>query len=106
MGHPTGGAARICGELKLLRIGHTRDGAGDWFDAIGALEGEHPAGVLRWEGADFVELFKFVWCELEVDGGDVVFELVEAFGSDDDGGDDGFGQEPGERDAGGAAVVG
>ena len=92
--------------MALLCVGHARDGAGYGFDAVGALEGKHPAGVFGWEGADFVELLEFVGGEFEVDGGDVVFELVEAFGSDDDGGDDGFGEQPGEGDAGGAAVVG
>jgi hypothetical protein len=58
------------------------------------LEGKHPAGVLGWEGAYLVELFEFVCGEFEVDGGDIVFELVETFGSDDDGGDDGFGEQP------------
>jgi hypothetical protein len=51
-------------------------------------------------------LFDLVFAELEIDGGDVVLKLVEALGSDDDGGDDGLRQEPGEGDAGGAAVVG
>jgi hypothetical protein len=55
------------------------------------LEGQHPAGVLGREGAYFVEPLEFFRSELEVDGCDVVFELVETFGSDDDGGDDRFG---------------
>jgi hypothetical protein len=92
--------------LLLLCIGDARDGAGYGFDAVGALEGEHPAGVFGWEGADFVELLEFVGRELEVDGGDVVFELVETFGSDDDGGDEGLCEDIGEGNARGAAVVG
>src|SRR5271168_3231179 len=89
-----------------LRFGRDWYGAGYGFEAVDALEGKHPAGVFGWQGADLVELLEFVGGELEVDRGEVVFELVEAFGSDDDGGDDGLCQQPRERDAGGAAVVG
>ena len=64
--------------------------AGLWVDTSSTLEGKHPAGVLRWQGADFVQLFEFVGGELKIDCGDVVFELVEAFCSDDDGGDHGL----------------
>ena len=34
--------------------------------------------------------------ELQVYGGEVIVELVEAFGSDDDGGDEGFAEDVGE----------
>jgi hypothetical protein len=36
-------------------------GAGAWdvFEAIGSLEGQHPAGVFGGQGADFVELLEF-----------------------------------------------
>ncbi len=66
MGHPV--------LLLLLCVGRARKSAGDGFDAVGALEGQHPAGVLGREGADFIELFQFVFCELDLDGGEVVFE--------------------------------
>ena len=56
----------------LFCVGCARDGAGHGFDAVGALEGKHPAGVFGREGADFVELLEFVCGEFEVDGGDVV----------------------------------
>src|SRR5258708_10884020 len=77
-----------------------------WLEAVGALEGEHPAGVLGRQGAYLVELLDLVSGEVEVHGSDVVLGLVEALGSDDDGGDDGLREQPCERDAGGAAVVG
>jgi hypothetical protein len=40
----------------LFRLRHARRGAGYGFEAVGALEGEHPAGIFGWESADFVEL--------------------------------------------------
>ena len=88
---------------RLLRFGA---GAGDVGEAVGALEGEHPAGVFGWQGADFVELLEFVGGEFEVDGGEVVVELVEALGADDDRGDEGLGEDVGEGDGGGRDVVG
>src|SRR5580704_14394238 len=91
--------------LLLLCVGYARYGACYWFDTVGALEWKHPAWVFGREGADFVELLELVFGELEFDGGDVVLELVDAFGSDDDGGDDRLGEQPGEGDACGAAVV-
>src|ERR1700745_1875808 len=89
----------------LFCVGDARDGAGYGVDAVGALEGKHPARAFGWEGAYFVELFELVGGEFEVDGWDVGFGLVETFGSDDDRGYEGFCEDVGQRDAGGAAVV-
>jgi hypothetical protein len=63
------------------------------FQAVGALEGQHPARIFRWQGADFVELFELVWCELDVYGGDVVLELLDSLGTDDHAGYDWFGEQ-------------
>ena len=59
---------------------------------ICALEWQHPAGVFGRESAYFVQLSDLVCGELEIDRSDVVLKLVQALGSNDDGGDDRFGQ--------------
>ena len=73
--------------LPLFGLGA---GAGDVFEAVGALEGEHPAGVFGRESAYFVQLSDLDCGELEIDCGEVVLKLVQALGSDDHGCDDGF----------------
>ena len=65
-----------------------------WRQAVGALERQHPAGIFRRQGADFVELFDLLGGEFDVYGGDVVLELFDAFGADDDAGHNGFCQQP------------
>ena len=80
--------------------------AGDVGEPVGILEGDHPAGVLEWKGADVVELLDLLGGEDEVGGGEVVFELLGLFRADDNGGDEGFGEDPGEGDGGNRSVVG
>src|SRR5271154_4637553 len=77
-----------------------------WRQAVGALEWQHPAGIFWRQSTDFVELLDLLRGEIDVHGGDVVLELLDAFGADDDAGYYGFGEQPRQRDAGGAAVVG
>jgi hypothetical protein len=36
------------------------------------LEREHPARIFGWQGAHFVEMLDLIFCELEVQGGEVV----------------------------------
>ena len=52
-----------------------------------------------------LEAIDFVGGELELQGGEGVFELVELAGADDGGGDGGFGHDPGEGDLGGPGVA-
>ena len=82
---------------------------GEWQrcgrQALSALEWKHPARILGRQSAHFVELFDFVGTELQVDGGEIVLELVQALGSDDDRGDHRLGQQPRQGNARRATVV-
>src|SRR5271154_1594390 len=77
MGHP-GVVSWLLGDVGLHGLE-----ARDVGEAVGVLEGDHPAGVLGREGADLIELLELIGGELEVAGGDVLVQLVEALGTDD-----------------------
>ena len=47
-------------------------------ETVGALVGDHPAGVFGRQRADFIESFDLVVRELEVDGGEIVLKLADS----------------------------
>lgn len=55
--------------LALLAF---RERSLDRAKTIRTLEGEHPAGVFRRQGANFVKLFDLIRGELEFDGREVI----------------------------------
>ncbi len=76
-------------------------GRGTFARRLALWKGSIQPGYSGGQGAYFVELLEFVGGEFEVYGGEVVVELVEALGSDDDGGDEGLGEDVGEGYGGG-----
>src|SRR4051812_27418233 len=63
----------------------------------GVLKLHHPARVFGRQRARGIERGELLCAEHEFGGGQIVFELREAFGADDDAGDEGFAELPGER---------
>ena len=69
------------------------------------MERNHPAGILRRQGADLVKLLHLPLLEPDVDSSQIFLELFGAFGADDDGGDERLSQHPSQGDGGSAGVV-
>ncbi len=53
-------------------------------EAVGVLEGNHPAGVLGRQGADLVEPLDLVFCELNIHGREILLKLIDPLSPDDD----------------------
>jgi len=66
--------------------------------AISALAGKHPLRIFDREAADLIEALEVVGAEGDVDGAEVVGQLIGVLGADDHAGDGGLMQEPGEGD--------
>jgi hypothetical protein len=60
-----------------LKAGYVRE-------TIDVLKGDHPAGIFGWKRAYFIEFVDFVFCKLELDSRQVLLELIDALGSNDD----------------------
>ena len=59
---------------------------------VGSLKRQHPARVLWRQSTDLIELLDLGLRELDVNGREIVVQLIHSLGPDDDGRDDGLGQ--------------
>src|SRR5712671_3800842 len=55
-----------------------------WPQTIGALERQHPPGIIKGKSADLIQLPKLSLGECELDRREIVLKLVEAFRANDD----------------------
>src|ERR1700722_15533742 len=76
-----------------------------WPEPVGALERQHPPGILRGKSADLIQLPKFILGESEFDRCEIVLKLVKAFCADDDRGYHRLCQEPCKRETCGTTSV-
>ena len=66
--------------------------------AVAALYAKHPARIFRRQFADLVQLLHVVGVELQIGRAQIVFQLADLLGPDDDAGNERFVQLPRQRD--------
>ena len=72
---------------------------------VDVLERDHPAWILRGQGAHLIELLNLISSELKLRGREVLLKLILALGSNNDRCDKWFGENPGQGNRGHAGVV-
>ncbi len=78
---------------------------GNVGQTIHVLERNHPTGVLGRQGADFIQLLDLLWGEFNIDGRQILIQLLDALSTDNDRGDERLRQYPAQRNRGHTCIV-
>lgn len=85
----------VWNRLKARYIGKT----------VPVLERNHPAGILRRKRAYLIEFLHLFFAKPKVNSRQVLLQLIDALGPNDDGADKWFGKNPGQCNRGHAGLM-